>query len=422
MSQELIHEFFRYTCIKKIISFSANYEYLNIVERWLLTAANDYQEGDMDRIIDPRKLKKSYFATEKMIEEFHRKDIDPTIADHVLYIMEDWTKSENHIKQLSIKLERNILCIKYNVREVFLYAFPEDLLRVLLSRGTLDQLGCVCLRYACILQQAQQWSNPSMFYDMLVKKYNASIEGFASPLNTRIILCSQTAKFCSLFPDVDEPFGSIGSFFDQDFVGKVVTVCPPYTVYIFDAILDKIKQQIKKAEEQQQPILFIFGLADWKDVPLLDFLESSEYVKYKFVTKRNEYSFVDAKADVVIPAVFSNRYYVLSVNTEVFARDFDQYFAENKKMTGRLMSLNRRITRIGRLDSRSFNGLFEAKQIIYFLRMTSKLDGLLKNFRDIPGYKILCNYLLADLLSTKGLYSIEGAKTYINNRINECIE
>lgn len=412
MSQTLINEFFRYTCIKKIIDFNHNYEYLNIIERWMLTAANDYQEGDMDRIIDPRKLKKSYFATEKMIEELQEKKLDPGIANHVLSIMKIWTKTENHIKSLSVKLDKNILCIKHNPSEIFLYPFPEDLLEVLLTRGTLDQLGCVCLRYACILQQTQQWANPDEFYSMLVGDFGASIEGFASPLNSRIIgVKSQVdTKFCSLFPDVDAPFGSIGSFFDQDFSGKVVTICPPYTNFIFDAILDRVKWH----QQNNSQFMFIFGLADWTNVPLLDFLE--ENAQYKHTTKKNNYSFIDVKSDVIVPAVFGNRYYVLSTY-DFDPKPFIDYFEYNKMLTKYIINLE---SKFKDLNSTKLVNDRERKQFANWLIMKKKVTPLYCLVKRWPNFKIILIYLLAELFKNKKNHNIADTKKYINYRINQC--
>ena len=79
MSQTLLHEFFRYTYIQRAIS--TKHEYNNILERWLITASNDYQDDDFDRIIDKRKLKKTYFASKKMIEELASKNFEESLFD-----------------------------------------------------------------------------------------------------------------------------------------------------------------------------------------------------------------------------------------------------------------------------------------------------------------------------------------------------
>ena len=46
---------------------------------------------------------------------------------------------------------------------------------------------------------------------VLYDKYGARYEGFASPLNSKL-MGKPNAHFCSLFKDTDEPFGSIGRF------------------------------------------------------------------------------------------------------------------------------------------------------------------------------------------------------------------
>ena len=59
----------------------------------------------------------------------------------------------------------------------------------------------------------QHWSIPHKVYKYLNNTYNINYVGFASPLN----ICKiEGIKFCSIFKDTDEVFGSLGSFFNID--------------------------------------------------------------------------------------------------------------------------------------------------------------------------------------------------------------
>jgi hypothetical protein len=74
-----------------------------------------------------------------------------------------------------------------------------------------EKLLIASLRYASIFAETRHIGPPQSvyndFYDWGVRN-----EGFASPFNARL-LDKKNAKFYSLFPDTDKPFGSGGSFF-----------------------------------------------------------------------------------------------------------------------------------------------------------------------------------------------------------------
>jgi hypothetical protein len=86
----------------------------------------------------------------------------------------------------------------------------------------------------------------------MVKNHGVTIEGFASPFNSQIIRFSDKdlpMQFCSLFPDVDAIFGSIGSFFDNEFAGTKVTINPPFILDIMNRTADKCIEDLEIAEE-----------------------------------------------------------------------------------------------------------------------------------------------------------------------------
>jgi hypothetical protein len=79
------------------------------------------------------------------------------------------------------------------------------------EEDALRQLLTTAIRYASIYAETRHIGPPQKVYDAF---YNWGIrnEGFASPFNARL-LGKESARFYSLFPDTDAPFGSGGSFF-----------------------------------------------------------------------------------------------------------------------------------------------------------------------------------------------------------------
>lgn len=401
----LLKEYFRFNHINAILTYSNEYEYLNIVERWTMTLGGDVQSEDKDVIFSERKLELTYDGTKKLLEEIGSKKIRESVGVKLIESTREWLRQDNPITSVTITLTGRVLRLVPEVGKPYIYVFPEDLLNALLERGTLEQLACVCLRYACILQQAQQWANPTEFYDILVNKYSASIEGFASPLNSRIILQSKDAVFCSLFPDVDAPFGSVGSFFDQSYVGKTATICPPYTIFIFDGIYDKTLEQIEEAKKTGQSLRLVYGLPDWHDVKLIDFLETSEYVVYKKFVPNFEYSFFDSKNGAIIPATFANRYYILDIGNPEnnYSEVFGKYFKDMKQFTHELRRKKRAIT--SKPDQFNYAtiyqqiGKFEAVTIANALVYFGCVRPLMKSTDPgIVNWSTLFTYLLSEAL------------------------
>lgn len=85
--------------------------------------------------------------------------------------------------------------------------------------------------------------------------YNVRVEGFSSPLNSRF-MGMKDMKIYSLFLDTDQPFGSLGSFFENDPPPNVnILVNPPY----IDELLTRVAARIVSIVENgnNNDIIFI---------------------------------------------------------------------------------------------------------------------------------------------------------------------
>lgn len=108
-------------------------------------------------------------------------------------------------------------------------------------------------------------------------------EGFASAFNHYF------NNFHSAFPDLEKPFGSRGSFFDNDkWITRDVFVNPPFDESLMTYAMNSIYKYIEKNNECHR---FIFTLPNWNNYPELDKLKSSSTsVK---VYKKGELPFID---------------------------------------------------------------------------------------------------------------------------------
>lgn len=108
--------------------------------------------------------------------------------------------------------------------------------QVLMNKGTLTELVISALTYESILGNKRQWAGSLELFQRLHDE-GVTIEGMASPFNCQLLMIDPNARFCSLFPMEDRPFGSIGSFFNNDYPGEHVFLHPPRIVEFIDRMV-----------------------------------------------------------------------------------------------------------------------------------------------------------------------------------------
>jgi hypothetical protein len=146
-------------------------------------------------------------------------------------------------------------------------------------------------------------------------------------------------------------------------------------------------------------MLLTIGVSDWLDHPLLIYLENSEYLKYKYVLKRGEYTFVDTKFDSYVPTTFANIEYVLGVNRDDDVSAIKKYFNDCRLSTIKLVELKKKILSRKGLD---FSNLgirmnnFNAKFIADNLRVYGRINDIMDIFKEVPSSVTLSVHLLAD--------------------------
>lgn len=348
-------EFSRYRTIVKMMdlftipdNFKDTYENLNILERWLLTGANDVQAGE-DPFFAERKLQADYIYTAKMLDEFKEKGIknyEKYYEKFIEYAREWLNRDTSADVTPKVYVLESIMRI-YDSTLSYYYAFPKELYKFYTDRASPTELAIICLRYACTLQQAQHWAMPYELYSVIFGHYGAEVEGFASPLNTQIMKYNPNGKFCSLFYDTDKPMGSIGSFFTHDYIGKTIMAGPPYIDFIYDKILDLILDHMDRSEKENIPMRFFVSISGWHDCKLAMSLDKHKFTRKKYVTQANETYFIDTKLDTYV--AFSPRNFVYIVSNGYPDENYDKMdeaFENIERTTLRLVKLNADIKKL----------------------------------------------------------------------------
>jgi hypothetical protein len=137
-----------------------------------------------------------------------------------------------------------------------------------------SRLLVVLLRYASLsgatVQNVDQTAGfhaavPPKIYAKLRCNLNTVLEGFASPMN------STSTMFCSLFPDCDSYFGSLGSFFElsvsRDFPNGVSMTCnPPYSIIVMTRVSDQLTRMYSDANALRVPLQVFVVVCNWSSV------------------------------------------------------------------------------------------------------------------------------------------------------------
>lgn len=175
------------------------------------------------------------------------------------------------------------------------------------------------LRYASVLPGGQHWGVGLEMYEHLYNKYGIRFEGFATPLNSRL-MGRPDAYFCSMFKDTDTPFGSLGTFFKVNMINptkrssnnnKIAwTVNPPYIDHIMTKSARKVHKACIEADKNGIELMVFFIMPGWTDSTCYDILSKSKY-------KRKEVKLFKGKHKYE----YQNKQIVARFNSYVFVLD-----------------------------------------------------------------------------------------------------
>lgn len=186
----------------------------------------------------------------------------------------------------------------------FSFQLLEGRFELLKDSNSNDVILKMLLRYNGLYPNSGTfWSIPPEVYlelsdrlESLLEDDPPIIECFAAPLNFNL------SDYCSLFPDVDAPFGSIGNFFHiyPNFNPGLYFINPPYTERLIDASIAVALELLNKPG----PWIFVFMLPNWHDLVSFELLKDSPYTKLIVNLQKNSFKVYDALQDKYIRGPF----------------------------------------------------------------------------------------------------------------------
>jgi len=164
-----------------------------------------------------------------------------------------------------------------------------------------QDLGAMLLRYTIMMEPTREMSFsgvnlhaaiPLTVFSVLEEKLKVTTECFASPLNATL------ASFMSAFPDVDAPFGSVGSFFTYDFMrGGSYEANPPFTEDMIDAMMIHMEDLLRRADIQEIPLSFFVVVPNWQSPPVQR-IRDSPWKRFDMIISASQHRFVGGQQHI----------------------------------------------------------------------------------------------------------------------------
>ena len=143
---------------------------------------------------------------------------------------------------------------------------------------------CLLYRYLTIGIDNNHAAVTDIIKDEYSKKFDIKIELFAAAFNNYCNI------YCSLFYDLEQYFGSIGSFFDIIIEEGSFFCNPPFIEKLMDITSENL---IKFFKNSNHNIIIIYTIPIWNNFNSLDILEANkQFIIYKNKYEKNSNNFI----------------------------------------------------------------------------------------------------------------------------------
>ena len=177
----------------------------------------------------------------------------------------------------------------------------------------------ILLRYFTLGSNNNQLAVSPYKMDTFCKDYGLSFESFASAIN------HQTDHFCSVYPDLEKYFGSIGNFFNTKMIKGCYNFNPPFQEDIINDGINKILSNLEESNEQLTFIITIpvwdiagkkkFGIEDeYNDLPIINEIKKSKFLFKIDAIDKKEFDYHDHFFNLTKNVTIQNTYLIILRN------------------------------------------------------------------------------------------------------------
>ena len=188
----------------------------------------------------------------------------------------------------------------------------------------------ILFRYQLLSSNNNQLAVLPNVLDQMEKDFNLKFETFGSAINTN------TKNFCSLYFDVEQYFGSVGSFFNTNFLEGCYSFNPPYQKDIIDNGIKKILSSLNNSQILELKLTFLITIPIWdiegknkmkelnsennnnkinyEDMNIIKVIKKSKYFQGLRMISKNDFTYIDYNFHLFKNTTIQNTYLIVLSN------------------------------------------------------------------------------------------------------------
>jgi len=200
----------------------------------------------------------------------------------------------------------------------------------------IDDMICIILfRYQLLGSNNHQLGVKSDIMHEMNNNYNLNFECFASAINNTF------PHYCSIYQDVEQYFGSVGSFYNLIPKKGTFGINPPYQKNIIDSALLKVINFLYLAKEKNNELSFIITIPIWdiegkkfftNDLPqqyidygdfeIIKIIQESEFHKITRMISKENFTYIDHNFKLTKNKTIQNTYVIVISTNDTFDPSF----------------------------------------------------------------------------------------------------
>jgi hypothetical protein len=188
----------------------------------------------------------------------------------------------------------------------------------------------ILFRYQLLSSNNNQLAVLPNILDEMEKDFDLKFETFGSAINTN------TKNFCSIYNDVEKHFGSVGSFFNTNFLEGCYSFNPPYQKDIIDNGIKKILNCLNSSKVLEMKLTFLITIPIWdiegknkmkelnsennnnkinyNDMKIIKTIKKSKYFQGLRMISKNDFTYIDHNFFLFKNTTIQNTYIIVLSN------------------------------------------------------------------------------------------------------------
>ena len=293
----------------------------------LLHKFTEYYKTQYQSLLNYKKSsfylnEKSNYKIQKKYIQYERKNVKVGFYKYNLSV--NFGISNEKLKNI---INNILIPIDVYNKMVSNYTGPKELLDVF--------IWAIIFRYQLLGSNNHQLGILPTIIEQMIVDYNVEFECFASSINNTL------SKYCSVYYDLEQYFGSCGNFFNNTITEGCYTFNPPYQKKIIDDGIYKILDNLKNAKEQLKNLTFFLTIPVWDkegqkelgsenkidygEFEIIQIMKDSEFLKKLRIIIKDNFTYIDHNFQLYKNKTIQNTYFIVLSTTNQDFNKIDTY-------------------------------------------------------------------------------------------------